>query len=37
VLTEHGHQMLANWLVVCGDLEAPKRAVGLSPVLGNSK
>ena len=33
VLTEHGHQMLANWLVQCGDLEAPKRAVGLSPVL----
>jgi para-aminobenzoate synthetase component 2 len=33
VLTEHGHQMLANWLVQCGDLDAPKRAVGLSPVL----
>ena len=37
VLTEHGHQMLANWLVKCGDADAPKRAVGLSPVLGNSK
>lgn len=37
VLTEHGHQMLANWLVKCGDLEAPKRAVGLSPVVGTSK
>ena len=37
VLTEHGHQMLANWLVKCGDLEAPKRAVGLSPVVGSSK
>jgi para-aminobenzoate synthetase component 2 len=36
VLTEHGHQMLANWLVKCGDLDAPKRAVGLSPVLGSS-
>jgi para-aminobenzoate synthetase component 2 len=36
VLTEHGHQMLANWLVKCGDADAPKRAVGLSPVLGNS-
>ena len=36
VLTEHGHQMLANWLVKCGDTDAPKRAVGLSPVLGNS-
>jgi para-aminobenzoate synthetase component 2 len=37
VLTEHGHQMLANWLVKCGDIEAPRRAVGLSPVLGSSK
>jgi len=37
VLTEHGHQMLANWLVQCGDIEAPRRAVGLSPVLGSSK
>ena len=36
VLTEHGHQMLANWLVKCGDLDAPKRAVGLSPVLGST-
>jgi len=36
VLTEHGHQMLANWLVTCGDADAPKRAVGLSPVLGTS-
>jgi para-aminobenzoate synthetase component 2 len=37
VLTEHGHQMLANWLVRCGDLDAPKRAVGLSPVVGKAK
>jgi len=37
VLTEHGHQMLANWLVTCGDTDAPKRAVGLSPVVGSSK
>ena len=36
VLTEHGHKMLANWLVKCGDAGAPTRAVGLSPVLGNS-
>jgi para-aminobenzoate synthetase component 2 len=36
VLTEHGHQMLANWLVTCGDSDAPKRAVGLSPVVGSS-
>lgn len=37
VLTEHGHQMLANWLVTCGDHDAPQRAVGLSPVVGSSK
>jgi len=37
VLTEHGHQMLANWLVTCGDADAPKRAVGLSPVVGSSQ
>jgi len=37
VLTEHGHFMLANWLVKCGDVDAPKRAVGLSPVVGSSK
>jgi para-aminobenzoate synthetase component II len=37
VLTEHGHQMLANWLVKCGDTDAPKRAVGLSPVVGSAK
>jgi para-aminobenzoate synthetase component II len=33
VLTEHGHQMLANWLVMCGDKSARERAVGLSPVV----
>jgi para-aminobenzoate synthetase component 2 len=37
VLTEHGHQMLANWLVKCGDSGALQRAVGLSPVVGSSK
>ena len=37
VLTEHGHQMLANWLVTCGDNDAPQRAVGLSPVVGSAK
>jgi para-aminobenzoate synthetase component 2 len=36
VLTEHGHQMLANWLVTCGDIDAPQRAVGLSPVVGSA-
>jgi para-aminobenzoate synthetase component 2 len=34
VLTEHGHQMLANWLTVCGDKNAKTKAVGLSPVVG---
>lgn len=33
VLTEYGHAMLANWLAECGDKDAPKRAVGLSPVV----
>lgn len=36
VLTEHGHMMLANWLTECGDAEARKRAVGLSPVVGKN-
>lgn len=31
VLTEGGHRMLANWLTVCGDDEAPGRAEGLAP------
>ena len=35
VLTEHGHQMLANWLTVCGDKNAKVKAVGLSPVVGS--
>ncbi len=33
VLTEHGYQMLANWLAECGDAEAPTRAAGLSPLM----
>ncbi|MFZ0530406.1 MAG: aminodeoxychorismate/anthranilate synthase component II [Propionicimonas sp.] len=33
VLTEGGYQMLANWLVVCGDADAPSRAVGLTPLM----
>ena len=32
VLTEHGHRMLATWLVRCGDPDAPERAAGLAPV-----
>ncbi len=34
VLTEGGHALLANWLVVCGDADAPHRAAGLAPVVG---
>jgi para-aminobenzoate synthetase component 2 len=33
VLTQGGHQMLANWLVRCGDAEAPARAGLLSSPL----
>jgi len=33
VLTEWGYQMLANWLVICGDTEAPARAVGMAPLM----
>ena len=33
VLTEGGHQMLAEWLVRCGDPGARERGAGLSPVV----
>lgn len=33
VLTEGGHKMLANWLAICGDDEAPLRAEGLKPLV----
>lgn len=33
VLTEGGYQMLANWLVTCGDAGAAERAVGLTPLM----
>lgn len=36
VLTEGGHAMLANWLVVCGDAAARERARDLAPVVGRS-
>ena len=32
VLTEGGYQMLANWLVTCGDADAPARAAGFAPL-----
>ena len=37
VLTEGGHHLLANWLVTCGDLEAPARAEGLGPVVNRPR
>jgi para-aminobenzoate synthetase component 2 len=33
VLTEWGYQMLANWLAICGDADAPERAVGMAPLM----
>ncbi len=36
VLTQGGHQMLANWLVTCGDADAPARAAGLAPLMNVS-
>ena len=36
VLTEHGHRMLANWLMECGDRDAVARSAGLAPVVGRA-
>ncbi|MEI6404227.1 MAG: aminodeoxychorismate/anthranilate synthase component II [Actinomycetes bacterium] len=36
VLTEGGHQMLAEWLMRCGDTQARDLAVGLAPVINKS-
>lgn len=33
VLTEFGYQMLANWLVECGDSNAVERGRGLHPIV----
>lgn len=35
VLTEHGHKLLANWLVKCGMKDAVEKAEGLAPVVTN--
>ena len=35
VLTEHGYQLLANWLAECGDEGARARSVGLAPVVSH--
>jgi para-aminobenzoate synthetase component 2 len=32
-LTEGAYPMMANWLAVCGDPEAPSRAVGMAPLM----
>lgn len=33
VMTEHGHRLLANWLVRCGDPAAVAHSAGLHPVV----
>ena len=33
VLTEHGYQMIGNWLEICGDKDTRARSEGLSPVV----
>ena len=33
VLTEGGHRLLANWLLLCGMADAVERSVGLSPLV----
>jgi para-aminobenzoate synthetase component 2 len=33
VLTEGGHLLLANWLAILGDTDAPARAEGMSPLV----
>ena len=33
VMTEHGHALLANWLVVCGMKDAVEKAKKLAPVV----
>jgi para-aminobenzoate synthetase component 2 len=36
VLTEHGYQMLGNWLEVCGDRGARLRSHGLNPIINHA-
>ena len=33
ILTEHGYQIIGNWLVQCGDQDARKRSEGFNPVV----
>jgi para-aminobenzoate synthetase component II len=37
VLTEGGHQLLANWLAECGDAGAPERAPALAEQLDRQR
>ncbi len=33
ILTEYGHQILGNWLVMCGDKDARKKSESFSPLV----
>ena len=37
VLTEGGHRILANWLVLCGMPDAVQRSAGLSPLVRDAE
>ena len=37
VLTEGGHRILANWLVLCGLADAVERSAGLSPLVRDAE
>jgi len=32
ILTEHGYQIMGNWLLQCGDQDARKRSEGFNPI-----
>lgn len=36
VLTDHGHKMLGNWLVRCGDKTARERSNAFMPVVARN-
>lgn len=35
VITEHGYMMIGNWISLCGDEDAPIRAMNKVPLLGS--
>ena len=37
VLTEGGHRIFANWLLMCGQHDAVERSVGLSPLVRDAE